>query len=115
MTSAENTCFVFAARYAHTRNTAGAYAVVTGLKAVWGDLDTPTRAQIVKESHEALYNLNDWDDLRKFAAAFGKCTWGLSDSHGSSWLTACGQVYDADAFGCSSIKVCPHCKRETTT
>ena len=59
---------VFAARYTHTRNTGGTLAVVRALEQCWHVLDDKTRDQILRESHEAEYNLDDWQRLRDFAA-----------------------------------------------
>ena len=59
---------VFAARYTHTRNTGGTLAVVRALEQCWHVLDDNTRDQILRESHEAEYNLDDWQRLRDFAA-----------------------------------------------
>jgi len=59
---------VFAARYTHTRNTGGTLAVVRALEQCWHVLDGHTRDQILRESHEAEYNLDDWQRLRDFAA-----------------------------------------------
>ena len=116
MTPTEQTCFVFAARYTHDRNTGGTLAVVTALKTVWKDLDEHTQDMIVRESHEAQYNLSDWEELRAFAAKNSrKCGWKLSRGHGGEWVTGCGLSYDAEDFGCSSIRTCPNCKRETKT
>jgi hypothetical protein len=59
---------VFASRYTHTRNTGGTLAVVRALEQFWHVLDDKTRDQILRESHEAEYNLDDWQRLRDFAA-----------------------------------------------
>jgi len=59
---------VFAARYTHTRNTGGTLAVVRALEQCWHLLDNHTRDQILRESSEAEYNLDDWQRLRDFAA-----------------------------------------------
>jgi hypothetical protein len=61
------TVMVFAARYAHNRQTAAAYAVVRALKQCWHKLNVSTRLQIFNESYEATYNHNDWQSLRDFA------------------------------------------------
>ena len=71
------TALVFAARYAHGRNTGAAFAVVTALKQCWHLLDANTRHQIIRESHEAeysesQYNRDDWQDLRDFAEEFNQ-------------------------------------------
>jgi hypothetical protein len=44
-----------------------------------------------------------------------KCKWKYISGHGGAWETSCGKIYDADDFGCSSIRECPNCQRETTT
>ena len=68
------TALVFAARYAHRRNTGAAFAVVTTIKHYWHQLDKNTRAQIIRESHEAEYCLEDWQGLRDFAESFNQNT-----------------------------------------
>ena len=60
-------CFVFAARYAHHRNTGAALATVRGLELVWHQLSESTREQIIRETEEATVNLSDWLRLREFA------------------------------------------------
>lgn len=62
-------CLVFAARYAHNRNTGAALMVVNAIKNSWDDLALYTREQIIKESHDAKYNLDEWQSLRVFAQA----------------------------------------------
>ena len=63
---------VFAARYTHTRNTGGTLAVVRALEQCWHLLDDHTREQILRESREAEYNLDDWQRLQKFASENAK-------------------------------------------
>ena len=41
--------------------------VVSAIKDAWDDLALYTREQIIKESEEAIYNLDTWESLRKFA------------------------------------------------
>jgi hypothetical protein len=43
------------------------------------------------------------------------CFWKYHNGHGGEWETSCGARYDADDFGCSTIRKCPKCGRETTT
>lgn len=62
------TCLVFAARYAHHRNTGGALAICTAIRDQWTSLDKHTQDQILRESHEATANLDDWQKLRDSAA-----------------------------------------------
>lgn len=61
------TPLVFAARYAHDRNTGAALAVVSAVKHFWPCLNESTRDMLVRESHEATCNLEEWEELRKFA------------------------------------------------
>jgi hypothetical protein len=58
------TSFVFAARYVHHRNTGGTLAVVKGLAYVWPQLSTETQEQILRESHEATTNKEEWFEFR---------------------------------------------------
>lgn len=43
--------------------------VVNAIKNSWDDLALYTREQIIKESHDAKYNLDEWQSLRVFAQA----------------------------------------------
>jgi len=60
-------CLVFAARYSHCRATGAALMTISAIKAAWPDLSVNTKEQLVKESHEASHNLDDWAEFRKFA------------------------------------------------
>lgn len=51
---------VFAARYAHSRNTGAAFMVVRQILDVWGELSEQTRDMILKERKEATCNFEDW-------------------------------------------------------
>lgn len=60
----DETCLVFAARYAHSRYTAAAMVVVSTVIARWDELSPSTRDQIIRESkNEASCNLDDWQRL----------------------------------------------------
>lgn len=59
---------VFAARYAHHRDTGAALMVVGAVIAYWDRIDPVTRNQIVRESYDATHNVRDWERLRDFAA-----------------------------------------------
>jgi hypothetical protein len=59
------TMLVFAARYAHNRQTGASYAVCKAIANVWDDLDKPTQEQLQRESFEATCNDNDWEIIRK--------------------------------------------------
>ncbi|KZX82875.1 hypothetical protein A3715_18545 [Oleiphilus sp. HI0009] len=60
-----DTLCIFAARYAHNRNTGAALATVRSLIAQWDKLKPTTKEQIIKESHEATTCIEDWVLLRK--------------------------------------------------
>lgn len=52
---------LFAARYAHNRNTGAPLMVVRQLMQIWPELQVQTREKIIKESkNEAMYCLEDW-------------------------------------------------------
>lgn len=59
---------VYAARYAHHRNTGAALQVVTALKDLWQKIPEVDQMQIVSESNEATCNEHEWEDLRMFAS-----------------------------------------------
>lgn len=61
---------IFAARYAHGRNTGAALAVVTALKACWRALTPELKSQLLREADEAQYNHEDWEELKNFAKTF---------------------------------------------
>lgn len=63
---------MFSARYAHHRNTGAALLVTTALKQCWDKMDKRTKEQIIRESHEATTNFEDWNSLRVFANEKGK-------------------------------------------
>lgn len=56
---------VFAARYAHTRNTGASLMVVNCAIRNRESLLPRHRDQLIEESHEAVYNLEDWAKLRE--------------------------------------------------
>lgn len=64
MTQLEETMIVFAARYAHKRNTGGALMVVTRALNVWDKLTENTKRKLYDESREAQYCKEDWQKLR---------------------------------------------------
>jgi len=58
------TCLVFAARYAHSRNTTAAYVVVDEILRKWDHIPGPDRIQLCKEAkNEATYNFDQWSRL----------------------------------------------------
>jgi hypothetical protein len=61
------TAMLFAARYTHNRHTGGTLAVCRALEQVWCQLDSRTQDQILRESHDATANLDDWEEFRKKA------------------------------------------------
>jgi len=60
----ENTALVFAARYAHNRNTGSTFAIVRCLIMNWQRIDVITQAQILREAYQdATSNRDDWQKL----------------------------------------------------
>lgn len=60
----ENTALVFAARYCHSRNTGGTFAIVRCLIANWDRIRKDTQDQILREAYQdAIYNRDDWQKL----------------------------------------------------
>ncbi len=58
------TCFVMAARYAHTRRTGASLAVVTAILENWDRLSESTKEQIKREAkNEVTCNFEDWERL----------------------------------------------------
>jgi hypothetical protein len=64
MNNLDQSIWVFAARYAHHRPTGAAWAVVRSIKSNWELFDEDTKNQLIRESHEATYNKEDWEVLR---------------------------------------------------
>lgn len=56
-------CLVFAARYAHDRNTGAAQMVISTIIDNWDGLRPDIKAQIQKEAKEATCNFEDWRKL----------------------------------------------------
>lgn len=58
-------CLVFAARYAHTRNTTAPWLVVEHILSVWDTLSRTTQLQLIKECDEATCQIEEWDRIKK--------------------------------------------------
>lgn len=57
----EQTCLIFAARYAHTRNTGAACLVIAAILKNWGRLSELVQLQLKREAkNEATCNMEDW-------------------------------------------------------
>jgi len=56
----DESCLIFAARYAHHRKTGAANVVVSSIIGSWGNLSPKIKADIKKEALEATTNLDDW-------------------------------------------------------
>lgn len=64
MTNELNSCFIFAARYAHDRNTGAARQVVNSILGRWDELDPRIKIQLIAEArNDAMYDLEDWQRL----------------------------------------------------
>ena len=59
----EQSCFVYAARYAHSRDTGAAMQVVNTILHNWHRFDYRTQQQLKTEADEATYNQEDWQQL----------------------------------------------------
>ena len=59
--------FVFAARYAHHRQTGAAWVVINALKEHWHEIDDSARDQIISETTEAAYNKDEWENFVAWA------------------------------------------------
>tara|TARA_R110001632_G_scaffold81300_1_gene181127 strand:+ start:59 stop:253 length:195 start_codon:yes stop_codon:yes gene_type:complete len=59
----DESMYVFAARYAHTRFTGAAHRVVNEILKDWGNISESTRIQLRVEAIEATCNLEDWKRL----------------------------------------------------
>lgn len=57
--------YVYAARYAHHRNTGAAIQVIAATMAA--NVSDETLMQMIRESYEATYNKGDWVAFRKAA------------------------------------------------
>ena len=64
LTSNQASIYIYAARYAHTRNTGAALQVVTQILAVWNKLPYQAKEQLAREAeNEAIYNAEDWSRI----------------------------------------------------
>lgn len=61
----EASIWVYAARYTHKRNTGAAFQVVNSILLHWEEFDFDTQKDLIKEAHEAKYNLDDWARIIK--------------------------------------------------
>ena len=59
------TILIFAARYAHNRNTGAALAVCRAIENEWRYITRETQEQLQRESYEATCNIEDWEIIRK--------------------------------------------------
>tara|TARA_A100001037_G_scaffold244817_1_gene225987 strand:+ start:119566 stop:119826 length:261 start_codon:yes stop_codon:yes gene_type:complete len=69
---AVQSAFVFGARYVHHRNTGGTLMLTRALAEVWSKLSEDIRDQILRESHEASANLDDWENFRELVGEKNK-------------------------------------------
>jgi hypothetical protein len=59
------TILIFAARYAHNRPTGAALAVCRSIENEWKNLSASDQMQLIRESHEATCNDDDWQIIRR--------------------------------------------------
>lgn len=61
LSSREESCLVFAARYAHGRHTAAASLVVSEILSKWEGISESTRAQLKREAEVSVEcNIDEW-------------------------------------------------------
>lgn len=64
LTSGEESCLIFAARYAHGRQTSAASVVVSGILSKWDRLSDGAKSQLKREAEtSAAGNIDDWKRL----------------------------------------------------
>ena len=64
LSSYEETCLIFAARYAHGRQTGAAHIVVSEILSKWDKLNDRAKAQLKREAEtSAAANIDDWQRL----------------------------------------------------
>lgn len=59
----EQSCYVYAARYAHGRSTGAAMQVVNTILHLWDKFEYRTQQQLKAEAEEAVCNKDDWQKL----------------------------------------------------
>jgi hypothetical protein len=59
------TILIFAARYAHNRPTGAALAVCRAIENEWKNLSASDQMQLIRESHAATCNDDDWQIIRR--------------------------------------------------
>ena len=64
MTIGHEHMMVYAARYAHGRNTGAALQIVSHILAEWDKLTENTKWKLYKDTREARYCQEDWQKLR---------------------------------------------------
>lgn len=64
LTQAEQSVFIFAARYSHTKQTGGAMFVVYAILKNWDRFPVSTQQILIKEAkNEATCNMEDWEKI----------------------------------------------------
>ncbi len=59
----DSSVFIYAARYAHNRNTGAAMQVVNAILHLWDRFDYVDQQQLKREAKEAVFNIEDWKRL----------------------------------------------------
>ena len=64
LSNVEQSCFVYAARYAHNRGTGAALQVVNAILSNWDSFSVRVKIQLKHEAkNEATCNMEDWERL----------------------------------------------------
>ena len=64
--------YLYACRYGHSRSTGAPLHIVTMTMNAWPNITGSVRSQIIRETHEARFCLEDWERLREFAKKYNK-------------------------------------------
>lgn len=62
-------CLVYAARYAHDRQTGASFQIVSAILSHWDLISVDTKKTLIKEAKKATYNKEDWGRLTSKAAS----------------------------------------------
>ena len=91
----ESCVYVYAARYAHARNTGAALQVVSAIAGVWDRLPEHINDQLTREATEAVYHLDDWKLL------INRERWHSADAVAVGWNNLLCVILEITNENCS--------------
>ncbi len=59
----DSSVYIYAARYAHNRNTGAAMQVVNAILQLWDRFNYVDQQQLKREAKEAAFNIEDWQRI----------------------------------------------------